>query len=585
MLKSKFGVRPRILCKSFFDLGSQVTEIRNYPYPLSYSNFIKELKNKKIHNVVIDKHLDKLFVADTDEIVELPDHSNILELLLSNNVNVDVKSTDNNKLLLENIESIFVFMISSVIFMMIFRLGSGQGPSGGLSNFMKSNVKINEATDKTIMFKDVAGCETAKQEVMEIVDFLKAPEKYTVLGAKIPKGCLLVGPPGTGKTLLARAVAGEAGVPFISASASEFMEMFVGIGASRIRDMFNKAKSVAPCIIFIDEIDAIGKKRSSGPAIGNDEKDQTLNQLLTLMDGFESNTGIVVIASTNREDILDDALLRPGRFDRKVTIGLPDINGRTDILKVHTKNKPLDNNCDLHEIAKFSIGFSGADLANLSNEAAIYAVRANSNTITFEHFNKAFEKIVIGLERSNSLISVNKKKIIAIHESGHVLVSLLVDNADKLRKVTIIPAGSAGGVAYFTPNSENIDSGLYSKKYLENQIMIAFGGRIAEEVIFGSHDITTGASSDLISATNIARKMITLYGFSDLIGASSWNENTSPEVQNKIDQEIIATLKILYERTKNILVNNIDKLNLLANELMEKESLSGEEVIELLKLQ
>lgn len=434
-------------------------------------------------------------------------------------------------------------------------------------------------------FADIAGCDEAKAEVKEIVDFLKDPAKYNKVGAKIPKGCLLVGSPGTGKTLLAKAIAGEAGVPFFYGSASEFVEMFVGVGATRIRDLFDNAKKQAPCIVFIDEIDAIGKARANGFQMGggNDEREQTINQLLTEMDGFEGNSGVIVLGATNRADILDDALMRPGRFDRRVTIGLPDVRGRRDILTIHCKDKPIGEDVDLMSVAKITAGFSGADLANLANEAAILAARVDRETICVADFEMALERIVLGPERKSAVITAEKRRVVAFHEAGHALVALRTGNEEPLRKVTIVPRGKAGGVTYFEPNMDNIDSGLYTRRYLENKIMIALGGRAAEEIAFGALNITTGASGDFQVATGIARKMVMEFGFCGDLGPSSWTSagadgGISVKVANTIDSEVLAILKQAYARTVNLLRNNEGLLNKLAGALLEKETLSADEV-------
>jgi cell division protease FtsH len=554
-----------------------------------YSDFLDALRKQEITDVIIKQDLSSLSAMtkyNTKGLVELPFESNIIESLISNNVKVKVETREKSNIILDMIVSGVIMMSIYLLFVKLIT-GGGGNIGGGINSFSQSKARFTEIPETNVTFADIAGCDDGKNEVMEIVDFLKSPEKYSVLGAKIPKGCLLVGSPGTGKTLLAKAIAGESGVPFFSCSASEFMEMFVGVGASRIRDMFKKAKEKAPCIIFIDEIDAIGKTRSSGGSFGgHDERDQTINQLLTEMDGFNGNTGVIILASTNRPEILDPALLRAGRFDRRVTINLPDYKGRVDILKIHCRNKPLSETLQLSDIAKITAGFSGADLENLSNEAAIYGVRDNSLKITLDHFNKALDKIVIGPERSNILISEEKKRIIAFHEAGHALVSLKINSEEKLRKVTIIPRGRAAGVTYFEPSLENVDSGLYSRRYLENKIMVSLGGRIAEELMFGEGNTTTGASNDFQNATDIARKMVTDFGFTNSLGPSSWSQqhNISPQIQNKIDDEILDILKVFYKKTTNIIINNDSSLRKIALALLEKETLTGTEVINLIKV-
>jgi cell division protease FtsH len=553
-----------------------------------YTDFIDALNNKEIDEVVIKKDLSSLMASskfNTQGFVELPDDSGIMDYLIGGNVRVTVKGVDQNAAFIKGlIETVITIMFMSGMFVLFSQIIRGGG-ANGMNSFMQSKAKLQDGQITNIKFNDIAGCEEAKQEVMEIVDFLKSPEKYVSLGANIPKGCLLVGSPGTGKTLLAKAIAGEANVPFFSCSASEFIELFVGVGASRVRDLFTKAKEKAPCIIFIDEIDAIGKSRNSnGMFPGNDEREQTINQLLTEMDGFNGDTGVIIIAATNRPEILDQALLRPGRFDRRVTVGLPDLKGRTDILKIHCKNKPLDESIDIVDISKITAGFTGADLSNLCNEAAIDAARNNKTTISLKNFEHALEKIILGPERKNVLMTDEKKRIVAYHEAGHALISLKIGSEEKLRKVTIVPRGRAAGVTYFEPSLENVDSGLYSRKYLENKILVALGGRVSEEIVFGHYNMTTGASGDFQSATDIARKMVMEFGFSEVIGPSAWINPSliSTDVQNKIDSEVIEILKKSYTRTINFLRNNENQLHKLANALLEKETLSGEEVEALL---
>jgi cell division protease FtsH len=394
----------------------------------------------------------------------------------------------------------------------------GMGGMGGPMEFGKSRSKFQEVPETGVTFKDVAGVDGAKLELREVVDFLKNPDKYTNLGAKIPKGCLLVGPPGTGKTLLAKAVAGEAGVPFFACSASEFVEMFVGVGASRVRDLFEKAKAKAPCIIFIDEIDAVGRQRGTGMGGGNDEREQTINQLLTELDGFEGNTGVIVLAATNRPDVLDKALLRPGRFDRQVTVDRPDLAGRVRILKVHSKGKVLAGDVDLEKVARRTPGMTGADLQNLMNEAAIFAARRNLKEVSKEEIADALERIVAGVEKKGAVMSEKKRKLVAYHEAGHAIVGALLPDYDPVTKISIVPRGAAGGLTFFAPSEDRLESGLYSRSYLENQMAVALGGRIAEELIFGADNVTTGASNDFMQVTRTAKSMVTQVGFSEKLG-------------------------------------------------------------------
>ena len=438
-----------------------------------------------------------------------------------------------------------------------------------------------------VTFEDVAGIDEVKEEVSEIVDFLKNPKKFQQLGGRIPKGVLLAGVPGTGKTLLAKAIAGEANVPFLSVSGSEFVEMFVGVGASRVRDLFEQAKRHAPCIVFIDEIDAVGRRRGAGVTGGHDEREQTLNQLLVEMDGFESSEGIIVIAATNRPDILDPALLRPGRFDRQIYVPLPDVRGRLEILKIHTKDKPLADDVDLEVIARSTPGFSGADLANIVNEAALIAARKNHGKITMEDFEEAKDKVTMGIERKSMVLSEEEKVTTAYHEAGHTLVAKLLPNADKVHKVTIIPRGKALGITQQLPEE---DKYTYTKDYLLDRLCVLFGGRVAEELALGT--ISTGAGNDIERATEIARRMVAEWGMSDRIGPIAVKlkeqfgepvELISEEMKRLIDKEVKRIIKETYERTREIISQNMDKLENLAKALLERETLTGEEIDEAMR--
>merc|ERR1712159_937082 len=406
-------------------------------------------------------------------------------------------------------------------------MGGMGGGMGGMGRIGQSRSKIQMEPQTGVTFEDVAGAEGAKLELTEVVDFLKEPGKYSALGAKIPKGVIMEGPPGTGKTLLARAVAGEAGVPFISASASEFVEMFVGVGASRVRDLFGQAKKNAPCIVFIDEIDAVGRQRGAGYAGGNDEREQTVNQILVEMDGFDGNPGIITIAATNRIDILDQALLRPGRFDRKVTVDLPDFRGRQRILGVHARGKPLEPDVDLEAIARRTPGFSGAQLENLMNEAAIAAARKAKNTIGWEQIDGAVDRIMVGLEKNGgtATLSQRQNELVAYHEAGHALCGALIPDYDQVQKISIIPrSNGAGGLTFFSPQETRLESGMYSKQYLESQLAVALGGRLAEEIIYGEDMVTTGASNDIQQVANIAKRMVKEWGMSDKVGRVALSE-------------------------------------------------------------
>lgn len=510
----------------------------------------------------------------------------MLESLLDNGVRVKYESF--MKSLQEGFYGVYMFVFLFVTGMILYNIfanrsgGGGANGMGGLQQFMQSTAKQIDGEKVGVTFEDIAGVDYAKAELQEIVDFLKNPEKYSRVGAKIPKGCLLVGPSGGGKTILAKAVAGTAGVPFFYASASEFVQMFVGVGSSRVRGIFAKAKEKAPCIIFIDEIDAIGKARAMQNITGNDEREQTINQLLTEMDGFETNRGIIVIGATNRADILDKALLRPGRFDRIVHLDLPDMTGREAILKVHTRGKPLDDSVNLTALSKITAGFSGAELENLANEAAISAARANRERINSDDFDHALEKITMGPEKTSKLISEEKKRIVAVHESGHTITAMSVGEYDQVRKVTIVPRGSAGGVTLFEPSQDRVDSGLVTRAYLENQLVVALGGRAAEEIVFGEGNITNGASGDMQHVYNIAKTMIVRYGFSESLGNISW-EDYSPQTAEKIDEEMRSMVEKAYKRSKNIIKNKYGDLQKLTNALLERETLDYDDIKELLK--
>jgi len=474
--------------------------------------------------------------------------------------------------------------------------GLGGGPMGQMG---KSQSKIELEPNTGVTFEDVAGADGAKLELTEIVEFLKNPGKYAALGAKIPRGAIMEGPPGTGKTLLARAVAGEAGVPFVAASGSEFVEMFVGLGASRVRDLFEQAKKNAPCIIFIDEIDAIGGARAGGGGRGqmggggNDEREQTLNQILTEMDGFDGNSGVIVLAATNRADTLDAALLRPGRFDRRVPVDLPDVKGRLEILKVHAKGKPLAAEVDLGIVAKRTTGFSGASLANLMNEAAIVAARRDMTTITYEHIDYSIDRVTVGMQKTTGMTFPARQRLVAYHEAGHALMGLLTPDYDMVTKVTIIPrTNGAGGFTLFTPSEERLESGMYSKNYLMAQLAVALGGRVAEEIVYGEDEVTTGASNDLQQVRNIARRMVAQWGYSkDKLGATSWEspegnggagpQGASPETERLIDMEVKEIVADAYKVCKECLTTNRALLDDLTEMLIDKETVDFQELQDL----
>ncbi|PSL42273.1 membrane protease FtsH catalytic subunit [Salsuginibacillus halophilus] len=484
--------------------------------------------------------------------------------------------------------SVIPFIIIFILF--FFLLSQAQGGGGGkMMNFGKSKAKMVPDDKKQVRFKDVAGAEEEKQELVEVVEFLKDPRKFANIGARIPKGVLLVGPPGTGKTLLGRAVAGEAGVPFFSISGSDFVEMFVGVGASRVRDLFENAKKNAPCIIFIDEIDAVGRQRGAGLGGGHDEREQTLNQLLVEMDGFGANEGIIIIAATNRADVLDPALLRPGRFDRQITVGLPDVNGREEVLGVHVKNKPISENVDLKAVAQRTPGFSGADLENLLNEAALVAARADSDEIQMVHVEEAIDRVVAGPAKKSRVISEKEKNIVAHHEAGHTVVGVKLQNADMVHKVTIVPRGQAGGYAVMLPKEDRY---FMTKPELLDKIVGLLGGRVAEEVMFD--EVSTGAHNDFQRATAIARKMVTEYGMSEKLGPLQFGSNSggqvflgrdiqndqnySDAIAHEIDLEVQRLITESYDRCKQILTEHKDKLELVAEKLLELETLDAEQI-------
>jgi len=478
--------------------------------------------------------------------------------------------------------------------------GGMGGPMGGPGGVGQAKSKIQMEPQTGVTFADVAGADGAKLELTEVVDFLKEPAKYSALGAKIPKGAIMEGPPGTGKTLLARAVAGEAGVPFVSASGSEFVEMFVGVGASRVRDLFGQAKKNAPCIVFIDEIDAVGGARAGtgggggAGGGGNDEREQTLNQILTEMDGFEGNSGVIVLAATNRADVLDAALLRPGRFDRRVPVDLPDKDGRFEILKVHVRGKPLREDVDLELVAKRTIGFSGASLANLMNEAAIVAARNDKTEIGYEEIDYAIDRQTVGMVKETGTSFPNRQLLVAYHEAGHAITGALTPDYDMVTKVTILPrTNGAGGFTLFTPTEERLESGLYSMRYLKGQLVVALGGRVAEEIVFGKEEVTTGASGDLQQVRNIARRMVAQWGYSkDKLGATSWESPdgnggfgpaaASAVVEARIDEEVTQLVADAYAACKTMLLDNRELLDELTEMLIEKETIDYQEMQELI---
>lgn len=560
---------------------------------ITYSNFVSQVENKNVDSVVLSQNAVAGKLKDGTEFTTyLPDNdSDIVNKMTENDVSVTVRPPEQPSWWMSLLSSVIPILILVAVWFWI--MNQTQSGGGRVMNFGKSRAKMTGEGHVKVTFKDVAGEDEAKEELAEVVDFLKNPGRYTSLGAKIPKGILLVGPPGTGKTLLAKAVAGEARVPFFSISGSDFVEMFVGVGASRVRDLFAQAKKNAPCIVFIDEIDAVGRQRGSGLGGGHDEREQTLNQLLVEMDGFGANEGIITLAATNRPDILDPALLRPGRFDRRVVVGRPDLDGRIAILKVHARNKPMDSDVDLSIIAKKIPGFTGADIANLLNEAALLAARANRKTITMADLEEASEKVSYGPERKSHKISDAEKKITAYHESGHAIMATLLKDADPVHKVTIIPRGQAGGYTMMLPHEE---INFITKSRLLAQIRVALGGRCAEKIIF--NEISSGASGDLQQVTKILRTMIMEWGMSDRLGPMVFGEhheqiflgkqlgserNYGETVATIIDEEMHKYLEEAYQDTLNMLTEHIDVLHAMAKALMEVETINHEQVMNLFK--
>ena len=563
------------------------------------STLIDQVENHKVETVKISADRTKAVVTDQEGnpiLVNLPNDPQLIDILMENQVDIAVLPQGDEGFWFRALSSLFFPILLLVgLFFLLRRAQSGPGSQA--MNFGKSKARVQMEPKTQVTFGDVAGIEQAKLELTEVVDFLKNADRFTAIGAKIPKGVLLVGPPGTGKTLLAKAVAGEAGVPFFSISGSEFVEMFVGVGASRVRDLFEQAKANAPCIVFIDEIDAVGRQRGAGLGGGNDEREQTLNQLLTEMDGFEGNTGIIIIAATNRPDVLDAALMRPGRFDRQVVVDRPDYNGRTEILKVHARGKTLGKDVDLDKIARRSPGFTGADLANLLNEAAILAARRNLTEISMDEVNDAIDRVLAGPEKKNRVMSEKRKELVAYHEAGHALVGALMPDYDPVQKISIIPRGRAGGLTWFTPSEDRMESGLYSRSYLQNQMAVALGGRIAEEIIFGEEEVTTGASNDLQQVTRVARQMVTRFGMSDRLGPVALGRQNgnvflgrdiasdrdfSDETAAAIDEEVRNLVDQAYRRAKEVLVGNRHILDKLAEMLVEKETVDADELQDIL---
>lgn len=561
--------------------------------PLSYSEFVNDVRNKQIREVTIESDNRTItgYTTDGKQFSTFsPNDPKLVDDLLEHNVVINTSASKQPSILRDILISWFPILLLIGVWIFFMRQMQGGGGSRGAMSFGKSKARLMGEDQIKVTFADVAGVEEAKEEVSELVEFLRDPGKFQKFGGKIPRGVLMVGSPGTGKTLLAKAIAGEAKVPFFTISGSDFVEMFVGVGASRVRDMFAQAKKHSPCIIFIDEIDAVGRHRGAGVGGGHDEREQTLNQLLVEMDGFDGNEGVIVIAATNRPDVLDPALLRPGRFDRQVTVPLPDLRGREQILRVHMRKVPVGKDVRPDLIARGTPGFSGADLANLVNEAALFAARGSNRNVNMEDFERAKDKIIMGSERRSMVMSEDEKKLTAYHEAGHAIVGRLVPEHDPVYKVSIIPRGRALGVTMFLPEEDRYS---HSKQRLECQISSLFGGRLAEELIFGSEAVTTGASNDIERATEIARGMVTKWGLSEKMGPLTYSEEegevflghsvaqsktVSDETANLIDQEVRKIIDFNYQRAKTLLVENKDKLHAMAGALMKYETIDASQI-------
>lgn len=576
-----------ILISVFNNFGPK----REVEQRITYSALLDNINQGNVRSVTItDQNISGIFQNNKNftSFLPMPQDANLLKKMIDKGVVVKGKKPDEPGLLM-HLLNLLPWIVLFAIWIYVLRQQAGGG-KGGAFSFGRSRARLLSSDQVKVTFADVAGCEEAKEEVKELVDFLRDPGKFQRLGGKIPRGVLLVGPPGTGKTLLAKAVAGEAKVPFFTISGSDFVEMFVGVGASRVRDMFEQAKKQAPCIIFIDEIDAVGRHRGAGLGGGHDEREQTLNQLLVEMDGFQGSEGVIVIAATNRPDVLDPALLRPGRFDRQVMVGLPDVRGREQILRVHSRKVPMTDNVNLGVIARSTPGFSGADLANIVNEAALFAARANKRVVEMEDFEKAKDKVIMGAERRSIVMSDQEKTLTAYHEAGHAIVGLSVPGHDPVHKVTIIPRGRALGVTIFLPEGDRYN---YTREYLESMISSLFGGRIAEQEIFGESKVTTGAANDIQKATEIVRNMVTKWGLSEKVGPLSvGNENEevflghsitrhkeiSEATSSIIDAEIRTIVDRNYRRAEHILRENIDKLHAMAAALIKYETINMDQI-------
>ena len=581
-----------VVLMSVFNNFGQTTPQRQ---EISYDQFISDVKRDRVDEVMFKSDGQRIEGqrSNGDQFVTFSPESDNRALvgdLLEHNVTIKAAPPESTSILTQIFISWFPFLLLIGVWIFFMRQMQGGGAGKGAMSFGKNKAKLMGEDQVKVTFNDVAGVDEAKEEVVELVDFLKDPAKFQRLGGQIPRGVLMVGPPGTGKTLLAKAIAGEAKGPFFTISGSDFVEMFVGVGASRVRDMFEQAKKHAPCIIFIDEIDAVGRQRGAGLGGGHDEREQTLNQLLVEMDGFEGNEGVIVISATNRPDVLDPALLRPGRFDRQVTVPLPDLRGREHILRVHMQKLPCDEDVRPRDIARGTPGFSGADLANLVNEAALFAARGNRKNVTMEEFERAKDKLIMGAERKSMVMKEEEKRLTAYHEAGHAIVGRLVPDHDPVYKVSIVPRGRAMGITMFLPEEDRYS---LTKQGIESQLSSLFGGRIAEQLMFGNERVTTGASNDIERATQIARNMVTKWGMSDKLGPLSYGEdenevflgrsvtqhkNMSDDTQHAIDEEIRHFIDRNYERAEKILSENMDKLHKMADALLKYETIDHHQI-------
>jgi cell division protease FtsH len=598
MLKNviTWGIILLVLLSVFNHFGS----VGETPDELSYSDFLNNVRNGTVANVTISSSAEGNTILGEDvngkefHSFGMPD-PRLVDDLVENNVKITAEPPEQRSVILDLIINIIPVLLLVGLWVYFMRQMQGGGGGRGAMSFGKSKAKLQGEDQIKVTFADVAGVEEAKQEVEELVEFLRNPGKFQKLGGHIPRGILMLGSPGTGKTLLARAIAGEAKVPFFSISGSDFVEMFVGVGASRVRDMFDQAKKHAPCIIFIDEIDAVGRHRGAGLGGGHDEREQTLNQLLVEMDGFEGGEGVIVIAATNRPDVLDPALLRPGRFDRQVVVPLPDILGREGILKVHMRKVPLADDVEPRTIARGTPGFSGADLANLVNEAALFAARETAKTVSMDHFERAKDKIMMGAERRSMVMSEKEKKLTAYHEAGHAIVGRLVPEHDPVYKVTIIPRGRALGVTMFLPEQDKYS---ISRKQLESQMASLFGGRVAEELVYGAENVTTGASNDIERATSIARNMVTRWGLSEALGPLTYSEDEgevflghsvtqhkiiSDETARKIDLEVRRIVDAQHVIAMDLVIANRDKLETMTEALMKYETIGVDQIDQIMQ--